>query len=114
MIGILASAATQATGQSFASTYGTIFLKRISVIDPFTGTMIKRAGLLGGCIFVIVAVERIGRRRMAVVVGSLCAVCLMVMGGLGTVQPERKGTNNGILAMSIIFPCMYMIGFGST
>lgn len=113
-IGILTSAASQATGQSFASTYGTIFLKRIAVIDPFTGTMIKRAGLLAGCLFVILTVEHIGRRRMALVVGSLCATCLMVMGGLGTVKPETKGTNNGILAMSIIFPCMYMIGFGST
>ncbi|VUC27305.1 unnamed protein product [Clonostachys rosea] len=112
--GLIAAGAVQLTGQSFASNYGTIFLKSVGVIDPFTGTMIKRAGLLIGCIFVIAFVEKIGRRRVALVVGSISAACLMVMGGLGTVTPPNTSAQKGVLAMSIIFPCAYMIAFGST
>jgi MFS transporter, SP family, sugar:H+ symporter len=110
----MCSAAFQLTGQSFASNYGTIFLKRLSVIDPFTATMIKRAGLVVGCIFVITTIDRIGRRRLCLVVGSISASCLMVMGGLGTVEPPREETQKGILAMTLIFPMAYMIVFGST
>ncbi|CAH0021592.1 unnamed protein product [Clonostachys rhizophaga] len=113
--GLIAAGAAQLTGQSFASNYGTIFLKSVGVIDPFTGTMIKRAGLLIGCIFVISFVEKIGRRRVALVVGSISATCLMVMSGLGTVvTPPNPSAQKGVLAMSIIFPCAYMIAFGST
>jgi MFS transporter, SP family, sugar:H+ symporter len=95
-------------------TSGTVFLKSLNAMDPFTATMIKRAGLVFGCIFVIVFVERIGRRRMCLIVGSLSAVFLLLMGGLGTVQPPQAETQNTILAATIIFPVLYMIGFGST
>lgn len=111
--GLVAAMAAQLTGQSFASTYGTVFLKQINVMDPFTGTLIKRAGLLGGCIFVITMVEKIGRRRVALTVGTMTTAVLMVMGGLGTIPNATKSQQNGILAMSIIFPCVYMISFGS-
>ncbi|KAK7919940.1 general substrate transporter [Apiospora marii] len=112
--GLVAAGANQLTGQAFASTYGTVFLKQINVMDPFTGTLIKRAGLLGGCIFVITLVERIGRRRVSLTVGTMTAAVLMIMGGLGTVARPARSVQNGILAMSIIFPCVYMIAFGST
>ncbi|KAK6844384.1 general substrate transporter [Apiospora arundinis] len=112
--GLVAAMAAQLTGQSFASTYGTVFLKQINVMDPFTGTLIKRAGLLGGCIFVITMVEKIGRRRVALTVGTMTTAVLMVMGGLGTIPNATKSQQNGILAMSIIFPCVYMISFGSS
>ncbi|KAL2678460.1 hypothetical protein Neosp_009206 [[Neocosmospora] mangrovei] len=36
------------------------------------------------------------------------------MGGLGTITPRQAGTSNGILALTIIFPVLYMVGFGST
>ncbi|KAK7978745.1 aldehyde dehydrogenase [Apiospora saccharicola] len=112
--GLVAAGANQLTGQSFASTYGTVFLKQINVMDPFTGTLIKRAGLLGGCIFVVTFVEKIGRRRVALTVGTITAAVLMVMGGLGTIAKPTASVQYGILAMSLIFPCVYMIAFGST
>ncbi|RTE74410.1 hypothetical protein BHE90_011145 [Fusarium euwallaceae] len=112
-VGILAAASTQLTGQSFASNYGTVLLKSLNVMDPFTATMIKRAVVLAACIFVIVFVERIGRRRLCLIVGSMCAACLLIMGGLGTITPRQTDTSNGILALTIIFPVLYMVGFGS-
>ncbi|KAH8882258.1 low-affinity glucose transporter HXT1 [Thozetella sp. PMI_491] len=113
-IGVMAAAATQLTGQSFASQYGTVFLKSLGTIDAFTGTMIKRGLLVVGCIFVITCVERLGRRPIAVVSGGLSAICLFLMGGLATVRPATSGLNNAILAMTIIFPVLYMVGIGST
>ena len=101
-------------GQSFASNYSTIFLKSLNVIDPFTGKMIKRAGLLGGCIFVIFLVDYIGRRRTAIWFGGVTAACLLVMGACGSITPSTRSAQEGVLAMSLIVPCMYMIGFGST
>ncbi|KAK8112358.1 aldehyde dehydrogenase [Apiospora kogelbergensis] len=111
--GLVAAGSNQLTGQAFASTYGTVFLKQINVMDPFTGTLIKRAGLLVGCIFVITMVEKIGRRRVILVMGAITTIVLMVMGGLGTVPNATKPVQHGILAMSIIFPCAYMIAYGS-
>lgn len=93
---------------------GTVFLKSLNVMDPFTATMIKRGVILVGCIFVILFVERIGRRRLCLIVGSMCAGSLIIMGGLGTVTQRQTDTSNGVLAMSILFPMFYMIGFGST
>lgn len=84
------------------------------IMDPFTGTMIKRAGLLVGCIFVVTTVDRIGRRRTSLIFGFFACLFLMIMGGLGTIKPPQEGVQKGILAMTIIFPCAYMIAFGST
>ncbi|KAH7324253.1 general substrate transporter [Stachybotrys elegans] len=112
--GLIAAGANQLTGQSFASSYGTVFLKQIAVMDPFTGTLIKRSLVLGGCIFVITMVERLGRRRVALTVGSITTSVLMIMGGLGTIHEPNRSEKLGILAMTIIFPCTYIIAFGST
>lgn len=93
---------------------GTVFLRSLNVMDPFTATIVKRAVVLAACIFVIVFVERIGRRRLCLIVGSMCAACLLIMGGLGTITPRQAGTSNGILALTIVFTVLYMVGFGST
>lgn len=83
-------------------------------MDPFTATLIKRGAIVIACIFVILFVERIGRRRLCLVVGSMCAASLLIMGGLGTITPKQKPVSDGVLAMTILFPVFYMIGFGST
>jgi len=113
LVGLLAAGANQLTGQSFASTYGTVFLKQLGIIDPFTGTMIKRAFMLCGCIFIITCLERLGRRNVSLVAGTVYTASLWVMGGLGTIKPTQDGTDIGIVAMSFLFPISYMIGFGA-
>ncbi|KAM9882665.1 hypothetical protein VD0002_g2037 [Verticillium dahliae] len=113
-VGILAAASTQLTGQTFASNYGTVFLKSLNIMDPFTATLIKRSIILVGCVFVILFVERLGRRRLSLIVGSLCGTSLLVMGGLGTVASRSTVENNTLLTMTILFPVFYMVGFGST
>jgi MFS transporter, SP family, sugar:H+ symporter len=93
---------------------GTVFLKQLNIMDPFTATMIKRAMLVASCIFVILFVERVGRRRLCLIVGSMMAATLLIMGSIGSVKPRNTAENNTILAMTLLFPVGYMIGFGST
>ncbi|VUC32433.1 unnamed protein product [Clonostachys rosea] len=112
--GVLASAFTQLTGQSFASQYGSIFLKSINVMNAFTATMIKRALLCIGCLAVIFFVDKTGRRRMFLVGSFITAAALMVMGGLGTVAPSTMGIKKGIVAMALVFPATYMNSFAAT
>ncbi|KAF6799509.1 sugar transporter [Colletotrichum musicola] len=114
LVGMMAAASTQLTGQAFASTYGAVFLKQLNIMDPFSATMIKRGLIVGACVFVVVFVERIGRRRMCLVVGSMMLASLMIMGGLGTMKRRDGVQDKVLLAMTIVFPVFYMIGFGST
>lgn len=69
--------------------------------------------MLLGCIFIITCLEKLGRRNVALVSGTICTSSLMVMGGLGTIKPNQRGTDIGIVAMSFLFPISYMIGFGA-
>ncbi|KAI9155696.1 putative glucose transporter rco-3 [Paramyrothecium foliicola] len=111
--GIIASALTQATGQSFASNYGTIFIKSVGVFDPFTATMIKRVLLCTGTLIVIFFVDKTGRRPMYFVAGALTMLALMTMGGLGLVNDPSRAVKEGIVAMSMLFPATYFPSFGA-
>lgn len=91
-----------------------MFLKQLNIMDPFSATMIKRGLIVGACVFVVVFVERIGRRRMCLVVGSMMIASLMIMGGMGTMKHRDDVQDKVLLAMTIMFPVFYMIGFGST
>ncbi|KAF6800367.1 sugar transporter [Colletotrichum sojae] len=86
--------------------------KALNIMDPFAATMIKRGLIVGACVFVVVFVERIGRRRMCLVVGSMMLGSLMIMGGLGTMKRRDGVQDKVLLAMTIVFPVFHMIGFG--
>ncbi|TPX07934.1 uncharacterized protein E0L32_010389 [Thyridium curvatum] len=114
MTGIVASACTQLTGQSFASQYGAIFLKSINVMDAFTATMIKRSFLVFGCLLVIFFIDRVGRRRFFLFFGSFSAASLLAMGALGSISPATLEVKKGIVAMAMFFPFCYITAFAST
>ncbi|KAH7374826.1 general substrate transporter [Plectosphaerella cucumerina] len=111
--GTIAAFLTQATGQSFASNYGTVFIKSIGVFDPFTATMIKRVLLVLGTAIVIFFVDKTGRRPMFFVAGTLTMLALMTMGGLGMVANPSRSVKEGIVAMSMMFPATYFPSFGA-
>lgn len=75
--------------------------------------MIKRAMLVFACLFVVFSVERLGRRRLCIVVGSMAAATLLIMGGLGTIQKRNQSESYGVLVMTLLYPVFYMVGFGS-
>jgi MFS transporter, SP family, sugar:H+ symporter len=112
-IACIAAASSQLTGQSFASTYGAIFIQSINVMDTFTATLIKRGILCLGPIVVLLTIEPLGRRRLFFIFGSLSAVSLITMGALGSVMPDTLALKKGIVAMAIFFPFCYISSFGS-
>lgn len=60
-------------------------------MDSFTATMIKRAVLLLGPITIMTCIERLGRRKTFLGMGSLSASSLLMMGVLGAIQPASDG-----------------------
>lgn len=111
--GVIASALTQATGQSFTSNYGTIFIKSIGTFNAFTATMIKRFLLCLGTLTVIFFVDKTGRRPMFFVAGTLMTLTLFTMAGLGLASNPSLGIKNGIIAMAMLFPTTYFPSFGA-
>ncbi|KAI6562528.1 hypothetical protein MCOR03_003353 [Pyricularia oryzae] len=83
-----------------------------SRMDSFTATMIKRAVLLLGPITIMTCIERLGRRKTFLGMGSLSASSLLMMGVLGAIQPASDGLKRGIVAVSILFPHAYIASFG--
>ncbi|KAI6537633.1 hypothetical protein MCOR16_002018 [Pyricularia oryzae] len=71
-----------------------------SRMDSFTATMIKRAVLLLGPITIMTCIERLGRRKTFLSMGSLA------------IQPASDGLKRGIDALSILFPYAYIVSFG--
>ncbi|KAI6282205.1 hypothetical protein MCOR28_005300 [Pyricularia oryzae] len=74
--------------------------------------MIKRAVLLLGPITIMTCIERLGRRKTFLGMGSLSASSLLMMGVLGAIQPASDGLKRGIVAVSILFPHAYIASFG--
>lgn len=113
MIAIVAGAMSMLSGSPFTSSYGTVFLKQLGSIDPFTGNMIKKIVILCGPITSILVIERLGRRNMYLIWGLMSCLALITMGGLGCQNPLGKKYKTGIVAMTIFFPYARVVSFGA-
>lgn len=109
VLGIAISCFNHLTGITFANQYGTIFLKSINAMDPFTAQMIKRALMVLATIVAIMTSDKAGRRRTFHVSNLFVAFSLMVMGGLGTVEPSTLSVKKGILAMTFLFSVSHLL-----
>ncbi|GME66195.1 putative sugar transporter [Neofusicoccum parvum] len=112
-IAVLAAFFSQFSGNSFSSSYGTVFLKQVGGFDAFTGTLIKKGIVVLGPITNILLVERIGRRNMAIFFAVLAASSLLTLGGLGCKTPLTMPYKKGIVAMTIFFPYARIASFGA-
>lgn len=83
-------------------------------MNAFTATLIKRGLLCIGCLVVIFGVDKTGRRRMFLGGSFLTALALMVMGGLGTINPASISVKKGIVAMALMYPATYINSFAAT
>jgi len=104
---------SQLVGQSFASTYGTVFISSLNIMDPFQATLIKRGILCIGALLPILLLDRIGRRNVVFIFGSLAAASLFVMGGLASASHETTALKKGVVAMAIFFPFAYIASFAA-
>ncbi|OAQ99670.1 hypothetical protein LLEC1_03656 [Akanthomyces lecanii] len=73
----------QSTGQSFASQYGTLFVKALHTINPFSVALGINAIDIGAILVCMALVDRVGRRSLLIASAFLQTAALMIMGGLG-------------------------------
>ncbi|KAK3192265.1 hypothetical protein K4F52_001478 [Lecanicillium sp. MT-2017a] len=111
-ITIVSGIFNQLTGQAFSTQYGTLFVKSLHSINPFTFNVISRFVQALGPFVIFCFIDVIGRRPVYLVFGVFCAAALLTQGGLGTgeLTPERK---EGIVAMTTLFSFFYSGGFGA-
>lgn len=101
------------SGNAFTSHYGTVFFKQIGAFDPFAATAIKKGVVVLGPLTVMLLVERLGRRGIFLIFGSLSSFALLTIGGLGCGVPLTLSLKKGIVAMNIFFPYARIVAFGS-
>ncbi|KAF2143939.1 uncharacterized protein K452DRAFT_350295 [Aplosporella prunicola CBS 121167] len=113
MIAIMAAFFRQATGQSFTSKYGTVFIKSLSSVDPFKINILKAGLICLGPLTTMLLIDRVGRRRILFLFGSIAVGAMFTMAGLGVAEPISQQRKEGIVAMMVIFAFSYLTSFGS-
>ncbi|KAJ5122139.1 hypothetical protein N7526_009076 [Penicillium atrosanguineum] len=101
----------QATGQAFASQYGTLFVKQLNTINPFSVTLGTNAVDIGAIIISALLIDQVGRRIMFSVSSTMQTVFLMTMGGLGTADSSNIDAKKGIVAMLLLYSFSWSLGW---
>ncbi|KAJ6037086.1 general substrate transporter [Penicillium herquei] len=101
----------QATGQAFASQYGTVFVKELNSVNPFSVTLGTNAVDIGAIIIAASLIDVIGRRILFHTSSILQTAALMTMGGLGTADSSNVHAKEGIVAMLLLFSFSWSLGW---
>jgi sugar porter (SP) family MFS transporter len=101
----------QATGQAFASQYGTIFIKSLGTVDPFTMTLVNGFINLVTLAFCLFAVDKVGRKPLLLAGAALQFCGLITMGSLGVRSNPSFKEKTGIVAMLSVFGCGFSLGW---
>ncbi|CAG8931628.1 unnamed protein product [Penicillium salamii] len=100
----------QATGQAFASQYGTLYVKSLHTINSFNLHVIN--GFIG--LFVVSIClylnDRVGRRPLLLIGAAVQATALLTMGGLGVRTPSYA-EKSAVAAMLSLFTVGFNIGW---
>lgn len=101
----------QATGQSFASQYGAIFIRSLGTINPFSMSVGNSAISLTMLITCLLTSDKLGRRYMLLAGSVVQAAALLTMGGLG-INPTSSSHKVGEVAMLSVFAAGFGFGWG--
>lgn len=111
----------QSTGQSFASQYGTLFVKALHTINPFSVVLGINAIDIGAILVCMALVDRVGRRSLLVASAFLQTAALMIMGGLGVIAHASDTAQGaagasasakaGIVAMLMLYSFGWSFGY---
>ncbi|KAH8878698.1 general substrate transporter [Thozetella sp. PMI_491] len=99
----------QASGQLFTTIYGAIYVKSLGTVNPFHITVSTSLINLTFGVLAMFMIEKIGRRRLLMLGGTIQCSALFIMGGLGTISPSTTGVKAAIVAMMLV----YAAGFAS-
>lgn len=111
----------QSTGQSFASQYGTLFVKALGTVNPFSVALGINAIDISGIILCMTLADRVGRRPLLITSALVQTIALLIMGGLGTAAhtadtssaatTASTGYKAGIVAMLLLFSFGWSFGY---
>lgn len=101
----------QSTGQSFASQYGTLFVKALHTVNPFSVTLGSNAIDIAGILLCMLSADRFGRKPVLIFSAFLQTAALLTMGGLGTSDSSITAAKSGIVAMLLLYDFGWSFGF---
>ncbi|KAJ5587474.1 general substrate transporter, partial [Penicillium hispanicum] len=101
----------QATGQAFSSQYGTVFVKQLKSINPFSVTLGTNAVDIGAICISGLTIDRLGRRMLFHLSSCLQTAFLMTMGALGTAGASNVDAKKGIVAMLVLYSFSWSLGW---
>ncbi|KAF2176432.1 general substrate transporter [Zopfia rhizophila CBS 207.26] len=111
LIVIGVNAFLQLTGQNFSSVYGTIFIKSIGVIDPFTMTSVNTAVSIFVTLVTQFMTDFTGRVPLMFAGAIIQTGALFTMGGLGVGRNPSLSMKKGIVAMVTVFGVGFQLGW---
>ncbi|KAM5347547.1 hypothetical protein ACJ41O_007371 [Fusarium nematophilum] len=100
----------QLTGNIFANKYGTVYIKSLGSVDPFTMTVINQLVNLSGVAVSMSLVDRIGRRPLLLLGSFIQTSALYSMAGLGVGETSAP-IWVGIIAMLTVFGFGFSVGW---
>nr|RBQ99280.1 hypothetical protein FVER53263_00101 [Fusarium verticillioides] len=109
-IAMIANFFALASGQAFANTYGTIFIKSLNVYNPYVFTIIIKVGGIVGALTFALLVDHVGRRFFYHTLAPMAAICMIVIGSVGAIHNPSKQAK---LVIASMFPCYGLFLLGS-
>ncbi|KAH8799475.1 general substrate transporter [Xylogone sp. PMI_703] len=104
----------QITGQVFTAKYGTVYIKSLGTVDPFTMTVINQVINTVAVIVAMTLLDRLGRRPLLMFGGTIQAVALFAMGGLGTPSTITRSMKLGVVSLLSVFNFGFYVGWAPT
>lgn len=101
----------QSTGQSFASQYGTLFVKALHTVNPFSVTLATNAVDITGILLCMIFTDYFGRKLFLTSSALLQTAALLTMGGLGTADSTVTAAKVGIVAMLLLYSFGWSVGY---
>lgn len=94
----------QITGQAFPSQYGVVFYKSQGFGDKaFLFNIIQNVLSLGAILFTWSFIDGVGRRPLLITGGTLMAVFLFILGGMGTILANSfNDSEKGLMVASLM------------
>ncbi|CAK7200365.1 hypothetical protein SEUCBS139899_003060 [Sporothrix eucalyptigena] len=95
--------------KTFVTKYGTIFVKGIGAMDPLQFGLMEKSLSIIAPLTLLFVVDRFGRRIIYFVFALIYAICLFIIGGIGTMDINRVG--NAIISLYIISAIVHIIAY---
>lgn len=111
-IAILAMFFQQCTGQAFVSQYAVVFYQQQNIPRPFVLSVVSSVAGLVVMVFVSLAVDAFGRRRLLLAGAASMTVMICALGGTGLVENPDSNVKNVMVAAIILFMASFTLSWG--